>query len=81
MRRTKFIARRSCIVTASSSSSEEDISLGASQEEALAPSTDAPSSGTVSQRRGGVDFAAESIHPQGRGTVEGQPFNASLLRF
>jgi hypothetical protein len=40
--------------TASSSSSEDDISLGASQEKALVPSTDAASSSAVSQRRGGM---------------------------
>ena len=63
MRRTKSIARRSRMVVASSSSSEDDISLGACQEEALAPSTDAASSNAISQHRGG-DFAVESIHPQ-----------------
>jgi len=40
------------MVAASSSSSEDDISLGAFQEEALASSTDIASSSTVSQRRG-----------------------------
>jgi len=54
MRRTKSIARRSRMVVASSSSSEDDISLGACQEEALAPSTDAASSSAVSQIRGSV---------------------------
>jgi len=46
-----------CMVAASSSSSEEDVSLGVSQEEAPtppAPSTDATSYRTGSQRRGGV---------------------------
>jgi len=50
MRRTKTRA-------ASSSSSEDDISLGVSQEEAPTlhvPSTDAASSSGTSQRRGGV---------------------------
>jgi len=42
------------MVVAISSSSEDDISLGACQEEAPAPSTDAASSSVVSQRRGGV---------------------------
>jgi hypothetical protein len=45
------------MVAASLSSSEDDISLGASQEEAPtphAPSTDAASSSGTSQRRGGV---------------------------
>jgi len=54
MRRTKSIARRSHMVAASSSSSEDDISLGANQEEAPAPSADAASFSAVSQRRGGV---------------------------
>jgi len=54
MRRTKFTARRSRMVTASSSSSEDGISLGASQKEAPALSTDDASSSAVSQRRGGV---------------------------
>ena len=48
MSRVKSIARRSRMVAASSSSSEDDISLGASQEEAHAPSTDAASSNAVS---------------------------------
>jgi hypothetical protein len=42
------------MVAAISSSSKDDISLGASQEEAPAPSTDAASSSTISQRRGSV---------------------------
>jgi len=45
------------MVAASSSSSEDDISLGASQEKAPttpAPSIDAASSNATSQRRGGV---------------------------
>jgi len=42
------------MVVASSSSSEDDISLGACQRESLAPSTDAASSSVVSQRRGGM---------------------------
>jgi len=46
MRRTKS--------TASSSSSEDDMSLGVNQKEALAPSTDVVSSSAVSQRKGGV---------------------------
>jgi len=54
MHRTKSTARRSRMVAASSSCSEDDISLGACQEEAPAPSTDAASSNAVSQRRGGV---------------------------
>jgi hypothetical protein len=54
MRRMKSIARRSRMVAASSSSSKDDISLCACQEEPLAPSTDATSSSAISQRRGGV---------------------------
>ena len=57
MRRMKTRASCSRPVTASSSSSEEDISLGDSQEEAstpLVPLTDAASSSAVSQRRSGV---------------------------
>jgi hypothetical protein len=45
------------MVAASSSSSEDDVSLGASQEKALTPpvlSTDATSSSVGSQRRGGM---------------------------
>jgi len=55
MRRTKTRAGRSRM--GGSSSSEDDISLDASQEEAPiphAPSTDAASSSGTSQRRGGV---------------------------
>ena len=48
MRRTKSTARRSHWVPASSSSSEDDISLDANQEEAHAPSTDTASSSMVS---------------------------------
>jgi len=51
MRRTKTRAGRSHMVAASSSSSEDDISLGASQEEAPTPhtpSTDATSSNGTS---------------------------------
>jgi len=57
MRRMKTRAGRSRMVAASSSSSEDDISLGASQEEAPtphAPSTDAASSSGTSQSRGDV---------------------------
>jgi hypothetical protein len=83
MRRTKTTARRSCMVTVSSSSSEDDVSLGASQEEAPMPPT--PSTDGLFQREFTAQrwraFAAESIHPQVRGTVEGRPFNVSLLRF
>jgi hypothetical protein len=57
MRGTKTTARRSRMVAISSSSSEDDVSLGASQEEAPtppAPSTDAACSSAGSQCRGGV---------------------------
>ena len=63
MRRTKSIACHSHMVATSSSSNEDDISLGAYQEEAPASSPDAASSNAISQHRGG-DFAVESIHPQ-----------------
>ena len=54
---SKTKAGRLGAVATSSSSSEDDISLGASQEEAptpSAPSTDAASSNDTSQCRGGV---------------------------
>jgi len=57
MHRIKSRVGRSRTVAASSISSDDDISLGASQEEAPippAPSTDAASSNATSQRRGGV---------------------------
>jgi len=54
MRITKSTAHCSHKIAACSSSSENDMSLGANQEEALAPSTDAASSSAVSQSRGGV---------------------------
>ena len=69
MRKMKTRAGRSRPVESSSSSSDVDVSLGASQEEAptpLVPSTDAASSSAVSQVRG---------------TMEGRSFNVSLLRF
>ena len=57
MRRMKTRAGRSRPVESSSSSSDVDVSLGASQEEAPTPhvpSTDAASSNDVSHRRSGV---------------------------
>jgi hypothetical protein len=42
------------MVAASSFNSEDDMSLGANQEEAPSPPTNAASSNTVSQRRGSV---------------------------
>jgi hypothetical protein len=50
MRRTKSTVCRSYMVATSSSSSEDDMSLGADQEEAFAPTCDAASSSAVSQR-------------------------------
>ena len=54
MSRMKSTASRSYMVVASSSSSEDDISLGASQEETFAPSSDVASFSAVSQSRGRV---------------------------
>jgi len=54
MRRMKSTARCRQTVAASSSSSEDDVSLGADYNEAAAPTCDAASSSMVSQRRGGV---------------------------
>jgi hypothetical protein len=54
MRRMKSTVHSQHTITASSSSSEDDLSLGADQEEAPAPTYDAASSSTVSLRRGGV---------------------------
>ena len=70
-------------VESSSSSSDTDISLGASQEEA--PTPPGPSSDAAFQQcftsRKRCAFVVESIYPQVRGTVEGRSFNVSLLRF
>ena len=54
MRILKSIARHEHMVAASSSSSEDDLSLGADQEEAPTPTHDATSLSTISQRRGDV---------------------------
>jgi len=54
MRRIKSTARRSHMVATSSSSSEDDMSLGVDQEESPVLTRDAASSRAVSQRRGGV---------------------------
>jgi len=54
MRKMKSIARRQKTVAASSSSSEEDVSLDANQGEESMPTCDAASSSAVSQRRSGV---------------------------
>jgi hypothetical protein len=48
MRIIKSTARRQQIVAASSSSNENDLSLGANKEEAPAPTCDAASSSAVS---------------------------------
>jgi len=61
MRRTKSTACHSHMVATSSSSSEDDMSLGVDQEEALAPTRDATSSSAVSQRRGGVPSQRNQI--------------------
>jgi hypothetical protein len=50
MRRMKSTACHSYMVATSSSSSEDDMSLGADQEETPAPTCDAVSSSAVSQR-------------------------------
>ena len=50
----KSTARRLHMVTTSFSSSEDDMSLGAGQEEAPVLTRDVASSSLVSQRRGGV---------------------------
>ena len=50
----KSTARCQQTVAASSSSSEEDVSLGADYGEEVAPTCDAASSSAVSQRRDGV---------------------------
>ena len=54
MRQMKSTTRRQRTNATSSSSSEEDISLGVDHGEASAPPCDAGSSTTVSQHRGGV---------------------------
>jgi len=50
----KSTARSQQMVVTSSSSSKEDISIGADHGEASAPTCDAASSSAVSQRRSGV---------------------------
>jgi hypothetical protein len=61
MRKMKSTACRSHMVATSSSSSEDDMSLGVDQEEAPAPTRDATSSSAVSQRRGGVPSQRNQI--------------------
>jgi hypothetical protein len=50
----KSTTHRQYMVTTSSFSSDDDLSLGGDQEEAPAPTRDATSSSAVSQCRGGV---------------------------
>ena len=54
MHRTKSTSRHELMVRASSSRSDDDVSLGADQEEAPATTHDANSSSAVPQCRGGV---------------------------
>jgi hypothetical protein len=54
MRRMKSTARRQKTVATSSSSSKEDISLGADHGEESTPTCDVASSSAVSQHRSGV---------------------------
>jgi hypothetical protein len=54
MRRMKSTAHRQKTIAVSSSSSEEDVSLGADHDEESTPTCDAASSSTVSLRRSGV---------------------------
>jgi hypothetical protein len=51
---TKLTARRGHMIAASSLSSDDDVSLGADQEEACATTHDVASSSVVPQCRGGV---------------------------
>jgi hypothetical protein len=54
MRKMKSTAHRQQTVAASSSSSEDELSLGVDHKETPTPTYDAASSSAVSQRRGGV---------------------------
>jgi len=67
MRRTKSTARCSHVVAAGSSSSEDNISLGANQEEAHAPSADVISSNAIHNAeatclRSGMNSPASTRH-------------------
>jgi hypothetical protein len=73
MRRTKSTACHEHMITTNSSNSDDDMSLGADQEEAPALTHD-----TVSSRRW-CPFTARSILLQVQDTLEGQPFNVSLF--
>jgi len=75
----KSRAGRSRTVAASSSSSDDDISRRGSYTTCAVNRCCLFQRYFTAQRRGA--FAAESIFPQVRGTVEGRPFNVSLLRF
>ena len=54
MRRTKSTTRHEHMVAVSYSSSDDDLSFGADQEEEPAVTHDAASSSTIPQYRGGV---------------------------
>jgi hypothetical protein len=66
MCRMKSTAHRGHMVVASSSSSEDDLSIGADQEEALAPTCDVASSSAVSQHRGGMPLQRKPHTPAAR---------------
>jgi hypothetical protein len=57
----KSTTPRQQTVTASSSSSEEDVSLGADHGEEFAPTCDVASSSVVSQRKGGVPLQRDQF--------------------
>ena len=84
MRRTKTRADRSRMVAASSFSSEDDVSLGASQEEAPmppVPSTDAASSSAeVACLRNGISSPASTRH-SGRMTFQCKFVNVLVFPF
>ena len=67
----KSTACRQQTVATSSSSSEDDLSLGADHEEAPAPTCDAASSSAVSQCRGSVPSQRGQFTPQVPGTMDG----------
>jgi len=83
MRRMKIRAGRSRMIVASSSNNEDDISLGASQEETLhhlrrQPMLPLPAllySAEAACLHSGINLLASTRH-SGR-----RPFNVSLLRF
>ena len=63
MHRTKSTARPEQMITTSSYSSDDDVSLGFNQEEAPASTHDAVSSSTVPKRRGGIP-SQQGQHPR-----------------